>query len=85
MKTNSNNEKYVDLNESSPLSAWITGAFGKIAVSVKTDEELYALQESLKEKGFEVALCQVKENKCLVISPQYPNVIDEHTRHLSLI
>lgn len=78
-------EKYIDLEEESPLSAWITGAFGKIAVSVKTDEELEALKESLSEKGFAVEMVQVKENKCLVISPQYPSVIDEHTRHLSLI
>lgn len=85
MVDNEKGEKSINLMEKSPLSAWITGAFGKIAVSTKKDEELSDLEALLSEKGFAVMSCESEGNKCLVISPQYPEVIDEYTRHLSLI
>ena len=85
MVDNEKGEKSINLMEKSPLSAWITGAFGKIAVSTKKDEELKDLESLLSEKGFAVISCESEGNKCLVISPQYPEVIDEYTRHLSLI
>ncbi|EPP7234655.1 peptidyl-tRNA hydrolase [Shigella flexneri] len=85
MVQNEKGEKCINLMDKSPLSAWITGAFGKIAVSTKTDEELKDLESLLSKKGFAVISCESEGNKCLVISPQYPEVIDEYTRHLSLI
>lgn len=85
MVDNEKGEKSINLMENSPLSAWITGAFGKIAVSTKKDEELKDLESLLSEKGFAVISCESEGNKCLVISPQYPEIIDEYTRHLSLI
>lgn len=85
MVQNEKGEKCINLMDKSPLSAWITGAFGKIAVSTKTDEDLKDLESLLSKKGFAVISCESEGNKCLVISPQYPEVIDEYTRHLSLI
>lgn len=85
MHYNEKGEKVINLSEKSPLSAWISGAFGKIAVSTKKDDELKVLESILSEKGFNVLMCESEGNKCLVISPQYPEVIDEYTRHLSLI
>lgn len=85
MANNEKGEKVVNLNDNSPLVAWITGAFGKIAVSTKKDSELKELETLLSEKQFKVLMCESEGNKCLVISPQYPEVIDEYTRHLSLI
>lgn len=85
MVQNERGEKCINLMDKSPLSTWITGAFGKIAVSTKTDEDLKDLESLLSKKGFAVISCESEGNKCLVISPQYPEVIDEYTRHLSLI
>lgn len=85
MTVNEQGLRQIDLNQESPLSSWISGAFGKIAVSTKLNSELDSLQESLEEQGFKTLSYEVKGNKCFVIAPQYPHVIDEYTRHLSLI
>lgn len=85
MEVNEGGEKFINLEIQNPLSAWITGAFGKIAVSTKDNEELEQLKSLLEIKGFDVLMVESQGNKCLVVSPQYPQVIDEYTRHLSLI
>lgn len=80
-----NNHKYIDLNEENELSAWINGAFGKIAVSVKTDEELDMLYKELEENSIFAIKKEQGNNNCLIIEPKYPHEIDIFTKHLSLI
>lgn len=84
MVTN-NNSKYIDLNEDNEMSAWINGAFGKIAVSVKTDKELDILCMTLEENNIVVIEEKFEQNKCLIVEPKYPQEIDIFTKHLSLI
>lgn len=84
MVTN-NNSKYIDLNEDNEMSAWINGAFGKIAVSVKTDKELDILCMTLEENNIVVIEENFEQNKCLIVEPKYPQEIDIFTKHLSLI
>lgn len=84
MVTNNNN-KYIDLNEDNEMSAWINGAFGKIAVSVKTDKELDILSMTLEENNIVVIEEKFEQNKCLIVEPKYPQAIDVFTKNLSLI
>lgn len=79
------NCKYINLDIENELSAWINGAFGKIAVSVKTDNELIILGEKLKENNIVVIEEKIEKNKCLIVEPKYPQEIDIFTKHLSLI
>lgn len=79
------NNKYIDLNEDNEMSAWINGAFGKIAVSVKTDKELDILSMTLEENNIVVIEEKFEQNKCLIVEPKYPQAIDVFTKNLSLI
>lgn len=83
--TNNKDFKYIDLSVNNELSAWLTGAFGKIAVSVKKDEDLEILKNNLIENNIKVFEYSHENNKCLVIEPKYPENIDVFTKHLSLI
>lgn len=85
MKNASNGDKYIDLAEVNALSAWISGAFGKIAVSTKDDAGLNELNNVLSKKGILTLEMKSGENRCLVIEPMYPVEIDPYTRELSLI
>lgn len=77
--------KCFNLENKSALSDWITGAFGKIAVSTKNDEELDVLEATLLNNNIKFKKMAIGNNKCLILEPQYPFDIDPFTRHLSLI
>jgi PTH2 family peptidyl-tRNA hydrolase len=82
---NGENLKCFDLSIKSAVNDWIKGAFGKIAVSTKTDKELDELSDILKENGFLFETLEIGKNRCIAIAPQYPSDIDPFTRQLSLI
>lgn len=77
--------KVIDLSSKNALSAWVIGAFGKIAVATKTDLELDELLTKLEENGMIVSKITRNGNSCLAVAPQYPSDIDPFTKELSLI
>ena len=78
-------EVYFDLSKKSALNDWILNAFGKIALSTKTLDELKAIEEQVKAAGFSYVHVMKDDNHCLCVAPQYPADIDVITRELSLI
>lgn len=82
-KTNENPE--IDLGNKSDFVAWLSGAFAKISLSVKTNEELFVLHNQLKANGIKSLIIEKEENKALIIEPLQPEKIDPFTRNLSLI
>lgn len=81
----SHEQPEIDLANGSDLAAWLSGAFAKISLSVKTDEELNVLQQQLKENGIQSLLIGKAQNKALIIEPLQAEKIDPFTRSLSLI
>jgi PTH2 family peptidyl-tRNA hydrolase len=76
---------YIPLN--APLEAWLTGKFKKIALSVNSEAELFALAEKAKEVGLIHALVQDEKQvyTALAIGPDIPEKIDPLTGSLSLL
>lgn len=78
-------ELNINLAKKNDLSLWLSGAFAKISLSVKTNEELFVLHNQLKENGIKSLIIEKEENKALIIEPLQPEKIDPFTRNLSLI
>lgn len=73
---------------------WVEGAFKKICVQVKTDEELLDIYEQAKKARLNVELITdsgltefhgVPTNTCLAIGPDYAENIDPITGGLKLL
>lgn len=80
-----NEQLEINLVNGSDLAAWLSGAFAKISLSVKTDDELSALHTQLKKNGIQSLIVEKEENKALIIEPLQEEKIDSFTRSLSLI
>lgn len=85
MTFQSTGELGFNLAEDNSMTAWITNAFGKIALSAVNDSSLVEVEQELKEKGFCVVKGEREGNHCLCVEPLYPNQIDPITGNLSLI
>lgn len=77
--------KYFDLNEQGPFLDWITNAFGKIALSTQTLEQLELVEQQLITNDIKYIKNKLGNNTCLCIEPCYPTNIDSITGSLSLI
>lgn len=75
----------LDVSEETEFGMWVSGAFAKIALGVPTDQELFALRDTLQNNGIRSIVEVIGENACLVIEPKIPANIDPLTRHLTLI
>lgn len=75
----------IDLNKENPLSDWIKGAFAKIALSTKNDDDLDHLMEQLKKEKIKFEVIKEGDNRGFVIEPLYYHQIDPLTGHLQLI
>lgn len=75
----------VDLSIVNNFTNWINGAFAKISVSTKTDQQFDELKTQLEDQGFQLSTCVIDENQCLAIEPLTNQEIDPFTRSLSLL
>lgn len=87
MVVNSNNteEMVLLLEPNTPMHSWLSGAFAKIGLGVKTKEELNAVAGQLKELNLGFGCVHHGENACLFTYPQDPAVIASVTSKLTLI
>jgi PTH2 family peptidyl-tRNA hydrolase len=72
---------------------WLESSYKKITVTVNSEEELLAIYDQAKEKGIESHLVtdkgltefhNIPTHTCVVLGPDYNDVLDPLTKHLPL-
>lgn len=76
---------YFNLNDDSAEAAWLNGAFAKISLSTKTDDEFFSIMKKLILNKIKFTLIREGDNIALCTNPCFPERIDPITGHLSLI
>lgn len=84
-KKNLDDSYSLDLEADQAVKYWLNGAFAKISVATKTNEELLNLSEKLNQSGIHNEIIQIDDNYVLCVSPQFPENIDPFTKDLKLI
>lgn len=79
------NKYVIDVSKDAPLSLWLKGAFAKISLCVKTNEDLIDLHHKLKQNNIKSKLFKIDKNIMLAIEPLYSETIDPFTGELKLI
>ena len=76
---------YFDLKNESAESAWLNGAFAKISLSTKTDEEFFSIMAQLIKSEIKFTFVREGKNIALCTNPCFPEKIDPITGRLNLI
>lgn len=85
MMYNADRELIFDYSKSPALAEWLKGAFAKISLSVKTDEDLIAMSEKMTSLNIVNTVLKVGDNMILSTEPCFFERIDPVTQHLPLI